>query len=787
MKRLLPLTLALIWSVRAPAGDARPTAEQARFFEAKVRPLLVEHCTQCHGAKKQQGGLRLDTAAGFRAGGDTGPLVSATPKHSLLLKAVRHEGPKMPPKKHLAKEEIAVLADWVKMGAPWPETPATTRGRGVVTAEDRQFWSFRPVRDPVPPAINNPHLAANPIDLFLLAKLQEKGLSYNRLADRAALLRRLTYDLIGLPPTPEEVDAFLHDKRPDAYERLVDRLLASPAYGERWGRHWLDVVRFADTAGDNSDYPVPQLYLYRNWVLAALNRDQPFDEFTQEQIAGDLMPHRSPAERRDRTIATGYVASARRFGSYEDHRYQWYLTFEDTIENLGRSFLGLSLSCARCHDHKFDPIPSEDYYALYGFFQSTRYAWAGTELDKVQRDLVPIDDPARIAAAFLERQRQLSDLEKEIQGLALEAQTGPPEVRRALAERRKRRDALSTSPLPYETAYAVAEGKRWVGNARMHMRGDPLRPGKEVPRRFLQALGGQPLPDDVQGSGRLELARWITDPNNPLTARVLANRLWLYHFGKGIVPTPNDFGKQGQPPTHPELLDWLASRLVRSGWSLKAMHRLIVTSRAYRLSSEDAEGGKRLDPDNRLYWRFDRRRLDAESIRDTLLSLGGALDRSVGVSHPFPPMRAWDFTQHKPFKAVYDTDRRSVYLMTQRIQRHPYLALFDGPDPNASTAKRDSSTTPLQALFFLNDPLTQRLARAFADRLRRATDDEAGRVALAFRLAFGRSPTEEESRTALAYLEQARSKLRGAGEPEDGAWDSFVRGLFLSNELVYLD
>jgi hypothetical protein len=787
MKRLLSLTIALIWCATAPARDARPTAEQARFFEAKVRPLLVEHCTQCHGAKKQQGGLRLDTAGGFRAGGDKGPLVADPRDNSLLLKAVRHEGPKMPPKKQLAKADVAVLADWVKMGAPWPEATATTRTRGVVTAEDREFWSFRPVRDPAPPTITTPRLAANQIDHFLLAKLDDKGLTYNRAADRAALLRRVTFDLTGLPPSPEDVDAFINDPRPDAYERLVDRLLASPAYGERWGRHWLDVVRYADTAGDNSDYPVPQLYLYRNWVLSAINRDQPFDEFVQEQVAGDLLPSASHGQTRERTIATGYLASARRYGSYEDHRYQWYLTFEDTIENLGRSFLGLSLSCARCHDHKFDPIPSEDYYALYGFFQSTRYPWPGTELDKVQRDMVPIDDPARVGAIFLERQQKLSDLDKEIKGLEFETQTGPPELKKTLAGLRKQRDELSKSPLVFETAYAVAEGQRWVGNAKMQMRGDPLRPGKEVPRRFLQVLGGQTLPSDTPGSGRLELARWISDPANPLTARVLVNRLWLYHFGKGIVPTPNDFGKQGQPPTHPELLDWLASRFVRSGWSVKSMHRLILTSRAYQLASDDSAEAKKVDPDNRLYWRFDRRRLDAESIRDTLLSLAGVLDRSVGGPHPFPPMKAWDFTQHKPFKDVYETDRRSAYLMTQRIQRHPYLALFDGPDTNASTAKRDSSTTPLQALFFLNDPLTQRLSRAFADRLRRASPDESDRVGLSFRLAFGRPPSEEESRTALAFLEQARSKLRAAGEPEDRAWESYVRGLFLSNELVFLD
>ncbi len=788
MKRFLSLTLLLCPTLPgALASETNPPEVQLRFFEAKVRPLLIEHCQQCHGPKKQQGGLRLDTAAGFRQGGDNGALLSDKRDESLLLKAVRHEGPKMPPKKRLSPAEIDLLTQWVRMGAPWPEAAAPIRSRSIVTEEDRRFWSFQLVRDPEVPTIQHRHLANNPIDHFLLARLEAQGLSYVRPADRVTLLRRLTYDLTGLPPTLEEIENFVADPRPDAYERVVDRLLASPAYGERWGRHWLDVIRYADTAGDNSDYPVPQLYLFRNWVLQAFNRDYPFNRLIEEQLAGDLLPSHSPAQRREQIIATGYLASARRFGSYEDRRYQWYLTFEDTIENLGRSFLGLSLSCSRCHDHKFDPIPSEDYYALYGFFQSTRYPWPGIELDKVQRDMVPIDNPVRVAEALFQRQQQLSDLDKEIKGLEFDVMAGTKEFQKRIAELKKQRDELNKQPLQYETAYAVTEGSRWIGNARMQMRGDPLKLGKEVPRRFLQVLGGQTLPKEVQGSGRLHLAQWISDPKNPLTTRVLANRLWLYHFGKGIVPTPNDFGRQGQPPTHPELLDWLASRLVQANWSLKSMHRLIVTSRAYQSSSDDHSQALGIDPANRLYWRFDRRRLDAESIRDTLLSLSGLLDRSVGGAHPFPPMHTWNFTQHNPFKAVYDTDRRSVYLMTQRIQRHPYLALFDGPDTNASTAKRDSSTTPLQALYFLNDPQTHRAANSFAQRLRQSATTDRQRIAHSFRLAFARNASEEEIQTALGYLNQVREKLRAVGEPEERVWESYSRAIFLSNELIYLD
>jgi mono/diheme cytochrome c family protein len=780
MRHSLRVPVALAFAAAALAAEKRPGPEQARFFEGKVRPLLVEHCQQCHGPKKQQGGLRLDTAAGFRAGGDSGPLVTpGKPDESLLLRAVRHEGPKMPPKKQLAPPEVAVLAEWVRQGAPWPEPTGATRSKGI-TAEERAFWAFQPVRDPAVPAVKHADRARNAIDRFLLAKLEAAGLSFAPTADRRTLLRRVTYDLTGLPPTPDEVATFLADRSPDAYEKAVDRLLASPAYGERWGRHWLDVVRYADTAGDNSDFPVPQLYKYRNRVLASFNRDQPFAEFIEEQLAGDLMPADNPALRNERLIATGYLANARRFGSYEDKRYQWYLTFEDTIENLGRTFLGLSLSCARCHDHKFDPIPSEDYYALYGFFQSTRYPWPGTELDQAPHDLVPLDPPEVAEPVLAARKAKLEEIDKKIRDLQAKKDKAGVETTR------KEKLRVEKEPLPLNLAYAVAEGQRWIGNAKMQMRGDPLKLGREVPRHFLQVLGGQELPPDAQGSGRLQLARWISDAKNPLTARVLVNRLWHYHFGRGIVPTPNDFGRQGQPPTHPELLDWLASRFVEGGGSIKAMHRLMVLSSAYQLAGGGEDLGK-ADPDNRLYGRFERRRLDAESIRDTLLQLAGVLDRSVGGPHPFPDQRKWDYTQHNPFKAVYETDRRSVYLMTQRIQRHPYLALFDGADTNQSTARRDSSTTPLQALFFLNDPQMQRLAKSFAASLQREAADDGERVERAFLLAFARPPEEGERVAAREFLGRVRERLTGVADAEARTWRSFVRGLLLSNELVYID
>lgn len=528
----------------------------------------------------------------------------------------------------------------------------------------------------------------------------------------------------------------------------------------------------------------------------------------------------NPTSTFDSVIATGYLANARRFGSYEDERYPWYLTYEDTIDNFGRTFLGLTINCARCHDHKFDPISQEDYYALYGIFQSTRYPWAGTELDKAPHDLVPLAPTDQVEASLKDQRQKLAAFDaktKQLEADKAAANKALKEAEKANeAERKERiaaankqveavtaalkavakdREACAKRPLPFDAAYAVAEarpaGKKKVGNACVQIKGDPEHLGKEVPRRFPTVLGGQMLGPSTTGSGRLDLARWVTDPANPLFARVMANRIWHYHFGHGLVPTPSDFGKQGRPPTHPELLDYLARRFIESGWSIKAMHRTIMLSRVYQFSGRDNAANTARDAANESLWRFPRRRLDAESIRDALLAASGSLDRSVGGPHPFPEQTTWNFTQHNPFKAVYDTNRRSVYLMTQRIQRHPFLALFDGPDTNASTAARTTSTTALQALYLMNDPFVHEQARRFAARLLAGKKDDGGCIEEAYQIAFARPVTAEEKTAAQAYLAAARDKLKANGVPADQvrrkAWESFVRALFLSNEFVYVD
>ncbi len=430
---------------------------------------------------------------------------------------------------------------------------------------------------------------ATTIDRFVLAKLEEHGMKPAPAADKRALIRRATYDLTGLPPTPDEVDAFLADDSQDAFARVVDRLLDSPRYGERWGRHWLDVVRYADTAGDNSDYPVPQMHRYRDWVIDAFNRDLPYDEFVRDQLAGDLRGGATEEERYQRIIATGYIANARRFGSRVDD-YPQHLTIEDTIDNLGRSFLGTTLSCARCHDHKFDPIPTRDYYALYGIFESTRYPWPGIELDKQQRDFVPLVPAADRDAAeqkLANWQKEQTRLDKDVDKLKEELKKAKDEEKQAFEAKLKDAERAAKEhrdgEMPFETAYAVADAES-PGDAAIQEKGDPAKPSDVVPRHFLTVLGGQELPEDCESSGREQLAEWIVADDNPLTARVMANRIWQHHFGRGIVPTPNDFGKQGKPPTHPELLDYLAVSFRESGWSIKSMHRLIMLSHAYQQS-----------------------------------------------------------------------------------------------------------------------------------------------------------------------------------------------------------
>ncbi|WP_010586667.1 PSD1 and planctomycete cytochrome C domain-containing protein [Schlesneria paludicola] len=1231
------------------------------LFEAKIRPVLAGTCFRCHGGLKAGGTLHVDSREALLKGGDSGPaIVPGKPDDSLLIQAIKHQDgvSAMPPEKDktLRPDQIADFVAWVTAGAAWPAKTAAF--------EFEQHWAFEPVRDAELPAVRDANWPQTSVDRFVLAKLESAGVHAAPRADKLTLIRRVTFDLTGLPPTPDEIDAFVQDSSPQAFETVIERLLKSSAYGERWGRHWLDVVRYADTAGETADYPVRDAWRYRNYVIDSFNADKPYDQFLREQIAGDILAEQGPRERyAERAVATGFLAISRRFG-FDSENYH-HLTIQDTIDTLGQSVLGLSLGCARCHDHKFDPVSLQDYYGLYGIFESSNYAFPGAEQKQRSRAMMPLlpqsdarqkwtafdqrvdelvrklsaqsptappailrslDDldgdfemqgPAaggskgvlvgpwawsgdisvtasaqspfkrvyplgklgtnlskngneyhvgraihpsrtrencavlfvnldfRIASASAGQHRVwigdadqhavaelwvskdgilaksgdraelvcpskpdqwqslqlMLDLERrelsgrvqgtnetlaipaqpfatnwsgsidyiglnsatavdskfpvlEIDNLALQdapfpTSTGTPaapaidlagltqqlkqlagqdgdfesqlvdaapdvpwtagpnsvvkiaaiaqspfqnlfsigsrgiqmpnrgeydgygqvlatdwkpesterlyasvdfccasdaaggmgswrfylghgpgvsaavelffnghEITRrsgdardvvrplrvgewyqlqlslnlkektysgvisSFTDRTEFTGAFATgwdghldytfidsyghrpgvrpslhadnftisetslsptnaSPIaaagpdderrtkvvevraaikginqgvesarqelttlftegPCEMAYGVVEGT--PRNARIQIRGEPDQPGAEVSRGFIKVLGGGTLPTEAKGSGRLELAQWITRADNPLTSRVMANRIWQNHFGTGLVKTSNDFGVRGLKPTHPELLDHLAQEFVRGGWSIKNLHRLILRSATYQqagslavaalaqgTNASASNESPAVSPD----WlaSFPRRRLSAEEIRDSILAISGELDATPGKEHPFPPPASWGYSQHGPFNAVYDHDRRSIYLMTQRLKRHPFLGLFDGADPNTTTAIRTSTTVPTQSLFFLNDPFVHAKAGKSAERLRSAISDESGQVERAVRLVLGRQPTGDERADATEFLQAYRTELVAAGQDkvEERALAAYVRTLFGSNEFLHVD
>ncbi|HVA49716.1 MAG TPA: DUF1553 domain-containing protein [Pirellulales bacterium] len=820
-----------VWLTLSAIGHtAPPRDDDETFFETKVRPVLVGKCFKCHGGDKVSSGLKVDRRDSLIRGGKHGAIiVPGEPDKSLLIDAVRRGQRKMPPDEPLSADAVDALTEWVRRGAPWPEQTS------LIADGERQarHWAFLPVRDATPPE-DPTGWSDQPIDRFIAPKWRELRIEPSPPADPLTLVRRAYFDLIGLPPTPEEVEEFVAEERPDAFLRLVERLLASPHYGERWGRHWMDVVRYADTAGDNADYPIPEIRRYRDYVIDAFNSDKPYDQFLREQLAGDLLAGEAkdgPKLYAERVAATGYLALARRYATapYE----LWHLTLEDAIDTTGRAFMGLTLRCARCHDHKFDPVTTEDYYALYGIFASTQFAWAGAEelhsKGLFRQHFVPLTPPEQAAGRLAAWQEEQRKREAEIDRLAKEdpaavriaeldaaikskkeqfaaagqSGTAANELAALEKERSKTDGELQAKLNPLRTqlrnlrrpglppdlpgAYAVSEGA--VVETRVQRSGDPANLGEVVPRGPPAFLGGRPFDLPAGSSGRLQLAQWLTRPEHPLTARVMVNRVWQHHFGKGLVLTPSNFGLRGEPPTHPELLDWLTARFIESGWSGKHLHRLILHSHTWQLSVSDDEEAVAKDPANRWYGRHDRRRLEAEAIRDAMLAVSGTLDRMRPDGHPFPAVGEWGWTQHNPFKAVYPSNHRSLYLMTQRIQRHPYLALFDGPDPNTSTDVRTSATVPLQALWLMNDPFVAEQAARLADRLLASAGDDRQRVDLGFRLAFGRHCRSEECERAVTYLNQYLRQLAASGAAADAreAWASYARILLTANEFVYLD
>jgi hypothetical protein len=828
MSRLVVLLLLVLPTAAQAAGDDD-------FFEVKIRPVLARTCFRCHGGQKTSGNLRVDSRESLLKGGDRGPAI--VPGHadaSLLWRAISHvdHDLKMPGGgTKLAEAVVVDFATWINSGAHWPKesTPSGFRAE--------THWAFAPVRD-TPPPLDATQWSNHPIDQFLAATWQAKQLHPVRPAEKRTLIRRVTFDLIGLAPAPEEISAFLSDDSPTAFAKVVERLLASPQYGERWGRHWMDVARYADTAGDNADYPIPEARLYRDYIIDSFNSDKPYNEFVREQLAGDILAAQGPREKHaERVIATGFLALSRKYATAPEEL--WHLTLEDAIETTGRAFLGLTLRCARCHDHKFDPVTQQDYYALYGIFASTKFAYAGSEefasksfprahfaplmpsaeaaprieayrhaLANLESQLAHLekDDPRPHAAAELTSQIEtleaaITELDKihqdakplrsQFERLRKGREAAQNDWRRQVDETKSRLQALRRPGLPPDVpgAYAVHDGT--PTDETIQLKGEPDARGKLVHRNSPAFLTAQPLEIPQGSSGRLQLADWLVLQDHPLTARVMVNRIWQHHFGRGIVPTASNFGVRGDEPSHPTLLDWLAARFVQSGWSIKTMHLLILSSKAYQLATMDDAENMSIDPSNRFRWRFDRRRLSAEEIRDTMLALAGNLDPSHAGAHPFPPIAAWGWTQHNAFKAVYPSNHRSVYLMTQRLRRHPFLALFDGADTNHSTDVRTSATVPLQSLYLLNNPFVQEQARGLAHRLLGASIDPRERIVLGSELAWGRLPTTDETDAAARYIERfaAQSSKLGASqrEAELEAWASFGKLLLSSNEFLYID
>ena len=738
-------------------ASAKPSAEQIEFFENKVRPVLATHCYSCHSAEatKLKAGLRLDSRAGLLKGGDTGPaIVPGEPDESRLIQAVRYkdEDTAMPPKKRLPDAQVADLEAWVRMGSPWPEQ----HGAGVATLVEKQgydwekfraeHWAFRQVVKPEPPKVKNAGWVRNPIDRFVLARLQAARLKPAPPAEKHVLIRRAYLDLTGLPPTPEEVAAFLGNASPGAFAKVVDALLASPQYGERWGRHWLDVARYSDGLGGFLDAEaLPEAWRYRDWVVAALNRDLPYDEFVRAQIAGDLI-----SDDRDLAVATGFFAVGPTYisdgGDPEATAQAQAETLADRVDTFSRAFLGLTVACARCHDHKFDPITARDYYALAGIFDNSK---AG---------LVSIA-PREVVAAFDAAQKAIQEQEKKTKAAGTNDATKPqvPELKAELERLKK------SAPPAYPKAHLLADH----GNKDMPvaLRGDLRKPGEPAPRRFLQIVAGENPPLFKEGSGRRQLADAVADPANALTARVIVNRVWKHHFGQALARTPSNFGVLGEKPTHPELLDWLAATFVENGWSLKKLHRIILLSSTWQMSSRYSADAFAKDGENRLLWRMNPRKLEVESWRDSLLAVTGELDRTIGGP---------------PTERILESNRRTLYGTVSRngdrFLSDEFLRLFDFPAPRSTSEQRTASTVPQQHLFMMNSAFMTARATALAVRLQSEASEDRSRIVRAYQLLCSRPPTVEEIKLGLAFL------VGTTGGTPQSRWDSYAQVLLSAHE-----
>ncbi len=921
---LLRLT-ALACVIPACGVLAAPSAEEVDFFEKRIRPVLVEQCYECHSeGKKVKGGLTMDHREAMLIGGDSGPsLVPGNPDKSRIIEAIRYKNRdmQMPPKNQLTAEQIRDLEKWVAMGAPDPREPkkavaAAATKQGINFAEGRKFWSFAPLSEPTLPAVKNTAWVQTPVDAFILQSLEKSGLSPAPPADKRTLIRRATFDLIGLPPTPKEVSDFLADESPDAFNRVIERLLASPQYGERWGRHWLDVARYADSNGLDENVALGHAWRYRDYVVRAFNEDKPYDQFLIEQLAGDLLPTHDVSSREDALTATAFLSLGAKVLAEPDVRKLEMDIIDDQLDTLGKAFLGMTIGCARCHDHKFDPFSQEDYYAMAAIFRSTRSLadekmgaikyWyehsLATPADleakkkheadvKAQRAKITKYNADTRAALKADLQRQAADYLaasvelpddpdfKEVEAVAARhglrarylltcrqyltrateneffarwhalAKAGDAEgVRRhygklfrdaaeALAAAKKKdpkavkptepdciaaHDALNDAGgflvMPDKDAHAfdqtmLAEVEQMQSalmalesktpdppslmgvtdgtvtrTLPIHIRGSYLTLGKEIERGFPQVMRvsfTKPVFPAKQ-SGRLELARWMASTEHPLTARVMANRIWRWHFGRGIVGTTDNFGILGDKPSHPALLDWLARNFMENGWSVKDMHRLLMKSSVYQMASTHPSAGQPssspdpalVDPENKLLWRANLQRLEAEQIRDALLAASGSLSLEIGGKTV--PLRNREFVFNHTSKdaTTYDSPRRALYLPIIRNNLYDLLEQFDFPDPTMPTGSRNATVIAPQALIMLNSPLTTKSADKLAAKLLEQSSSDAARVQAAYEALYARTATPHEEQRALTFV-------KGKSDARE-AWSLLCHTLMAANEFMYL-
>lgn len=809
------------------------TAEQLAFYTENVQPLLEQNCYKCHGPGKSKGGLQLISRESVLAGGDSGPAVDLDdPGASLILEALNYESYEMPPSGKLPREKIDLVARWIEMGcpmtAPEPVTETSHHEPPQVNQETRNHWAFRPIERPPIPDVAGDAWVANSIDAFILARLKDAGLSPNPPADRRTLCRRVYYDLLGLPPTPEQVDRFVNDDSADAYERLVEDLLDSPHYGEHWARYWLDLVRYAESNSFERDNPKPFVWRYRDYVITSLNNDKPYDQFVREQLAGDEL---EPVTK-DGIVATGFY----RLGLWDDEPADPELAFFDGLDDISKttaqSFLGLTINCARCHDHKLDPISQKDYYSFLAFFRNVRHYGVRGDDTVYAASVRSIATPEEETAFDAEREaweRRVAELREELDAVeeGIEPQLSGPErddfkndsvrletIRKhvgelitqddfdAYAQTRRRWSRLRNQP-PESSAKAlcVTENGAECPTTYVLIRGNPGAHGDEVTPAFPEVLSPpEPqiiAPADGQTTGRrLALAEWIVSPDNPLTARVMANRIWQWHFGRGIVRSPNNFGLQGDRPTQPQLLDWLASEFIARGWSLKEMHRLILMSNTYQMSSTAEResldpGPSTLDPGNDLFWRFDMRRLRAEEIRDSILAVNGSLNLESMFGPSIYPVIPPEVLagQSRPGagwgqSSPEDRRRRSIYIHIKRSLQVPLLAAFDAADTDTTCPMRYATTQPTQALSLLNSGFLNQQAGVFADYVRERAATRDGQVALVLRRTTQRAPTQTEIHRGLELMDMLQSRHALS---EDESLRYFCLLALNLNEFVYLD